>query len=588
MGTATPPIKPIDLARIRADFPILSTTAHGKPLVYLDNGATTQKPRAVIDRLVRYYETENANIHRGVYQLSQLATDAYENARHTVAKFINAPDPAECIFVRGTTEGVNLVAYCYARNFVKAGDAIVVSAMEHHSDIVPWQMAAQSVGAKLRVIPINEKGELRLDELEKLLADGRVKIVAVTHLSNSLGTINDIETITKMAHAKGAIVLVDGAQWIAHEPTDVQQLGCDFYTFSGHKLYGPTGIGILWGKRELLEKMPPFHGGGDMIETVSFDETTYAPLPNKFEAGTPDIAGAVGLAAAIDYVQSLGFDVIKSHEHELLEYATAELSRVPGLRIVGTAAKKGGVISFRLDDPPLATLDVGRALDKRGIAVRTGHHCCMPLMARFNIDSTIRATFAVYNTIDEVDALVNALKEIVAGAKPIAVPSPAQSIALPFADSVASTPKEAAEELASAFDMFDDVSAKNDYLMDLAAGVPRTFDQLKHLTQRVPGCMSEVYVVGRERPGANGTFEFVADANAEVVRGLIAIAQRLFSGQRAKDVVAFDVNGFFQQIGLDRFVTNQRRIGLDGMIKRIKSAAQTVATMDGAKGNGHV
>ncbi|HZK80732.1 MAG TPA: cysteine desulfurase, partial [Humisphaera sp.] len=349
MPSAPPPSSngsgSFNLQKIRADFPILHTTAHGKPLVYLDNAATTQKPRTVIDRLVRYYETENANIHRGVYELSQKATNAYEEARHTVAKFINAADDKEILFTRGTTEAINLVANSFGRAFIKAGDEIIVSAIEHHSNIVPWQIVADAVGAKLRVIPMNDDGELLLDEYAKLLSP-RAKLVAVNHVSNALGTINDVDRIVNLAHAVGAKVLIDGAQWVAHHPTDVQQIGCDFYCFSGHKLYGPTGIGALWGRRELLEQMPPWQGGGDMIESVTFEKTKYAGLPNKFEAGTPDISGAVGLAAAIDYVLSIGFANFVPHEEQLLKHATEKLAAIPGLRIVGSARNKAGVISF--------------------------------------------------------------------------------------------------------------------------------------------------------------------------------------------------------------------------------------------------
>src|SRR5688500_9430094 len=350
---------PFDPLTFRNDFPILQTKVYGKPLVYLDNGATTQKPRAVIDAISRYYESQNANIHRGVYHLSQLATTLYEESREKVRKFINAPEERECIFTRGTTEGINLVAACWGRNFLKAGEEVGDPAMEHHSTIVAWQIAGDAVGAKPRVIPMNECGELQLDALREFLAGGKVRLISVVHLSNSLGTINDVQTIAKLAHEKGALVMVDGAQWVAHFPTDVQDVGCDFYAFSGHKLFGPTGIGVLWGRRELLEAMPPFMGGGDMIESVTFEKTKYAQLPNKFEAGTPDIAGAVGLGAAIDYLLGIGFDAFHDHEQRLLQYTTEQLKQIPGLRIIGSAQKKAGVVSFVLEDPPLSALDVG-------------------------------------------------------------------------------------------------------------------------------------------------------------------------------------------------------------------------------------
>src|SRR5687768_13526210 len=407
-----PKSPPFDPLSVRSDFPILQTKVYGKPLVYLDNGATTQKPRAVIDAISRYYESQNANIHRGVYHLSQLATTLYEESREKVRRFINAADARECIFTRGTTEGINLVAACWGRNFLKAGDEVVVSAMEHHSNIVPWQIACDGVGAKLRVIPMNECGELQLDSLREFLAGGKVRLISVVHLSNSLGTINDVKTIAKLAHEHDALVVVDAAQWVAHYPTDVQDLGVDVYAFSGHKLYGPTGIGVLWGRRELLEKMPPYQGGGDMIESVRFEKTTYAELPNKFEAGTPDIAGVVGMAAAIDYVIAIGFDAIVPYEDELTRYLTEHVSAVPGVRIIGTAGRKGGICSFVIEDPPLAAHDVGVLLDLQGIAVRTGHHCCMPVMERFKVPATVRASLAVYNTEQDVDRLVAALRTI--------------------------------------------------------------------------------------------------------------------------------------------------------------------------------
>jgi cysteine desulfurase / selenocysteine lyase len=558
--------------RVRAEFPILSTQANGHPLVYLDTGATTQKPRAVIEAIEHYYEAENANIHRGVYQLSQTATRLYEQARRKVAEFINAVDDREVIFTRGTTESINLVANTWGRANLTAGDEVVVSAMEHHSNIVPWQMICQATGATLRVIPMNDRGELRLDELAKLLSD-RTKLVSVVHLSNSLGTVNDVKRIAQMAHGVGAKVLVDGAQWVAHHPTDVRDLGVDFYAFSGHKLFGPTGIGVLFGRRELLEAMPPWQGGGDMIESVTFEKTVYAQLPNKFEAGTPHIAGAVGLAAAIDFVNSVGFDAFMPHEQHLLEYATRSLAGVPGLRIVGTAANKGSVISFVLENPPISSLDIGTALDRRGIAVRTGHHCCQPVMDRFGIGSTTRASFAMYNTVDDVDALVLGLKEIVkeAGEKSPVVATPNQEVEYPKAS--AESPAAAADELAEDFELLDDRDARQQYVLDMGERLPHTFDLLKTAVPRVPGCMAQVYLLARRSPGRNDVLEFVADADAAIVRGLIALLQQLFSGQRAVDIVAFDIESFFARIGLDQFITSQRRNGLAGMVAKIRAAA---------------
>jgi cysteine desulfurase/selenocysteine lyase len=572
-----------DPRRIRADFPILASQSNGKPLVYLDNGATTQKPRAVLDRLARYYESENANIHRGVYHLSQTATLAYEQARQAVASFINAPEPAEVIFTRGTTESINLVANSFGRAFLKAGDEIVVSAMEHHSNIVPWQIVAQATGAVLRVIPMNDAGELLLDEYAKLLSP-RTRIVSIVHVSNSLGTINDVKRIAAMAHAVGAATMVDGAQWIAHGPTDVRDIGCDFYAFSGHKLYGPTGIGVLWGRREWLDRMPPFQGGGDMIESVTFERTLYAQLPNKFEAGTPHIAGAVGLAAAIEYVQLIGFENLAPYEDGLLRYATEQLGKVPGLRLIGTARHKATVLSFVVDDPPISSLDLGTRLDAAGIAVRTGHHCCQPVMDRMHVAATSRASLAMYNTKDDVDALVSALHRIVADAAarrphpevapPSTDESPATALAFPgpFADS----PQAAADELAESLEMLGDAETRTQYILEMGEQLPPMPEALKTDRTRVRGCMSVVHIVPRRRPGTTDTLEFLGWSDAHIVRGLIAILQRIYSGQRSADVLNFDIEGLFHRIGLDRFITTQRRNGLAGMIQRIRASATTL------------
>jgi cysteine desulfurase/selenocysteine lyase len=396
----------LDCRAVREDFPILATQVHGRPLVYLDNAATTQKPRAVIDRLIHYYTHENANVHRGVHELSARATDAYEAARRTVCRFLKAADPSEIVFVRGTTEAINLVAQTYGRTHVAAGDEVVVTVMEHHSNIVPWQMLCEEKGARLRVVPMTDAGELGVDEYEALLSD-RTRIVAVGHVSNALGTINPIQRIARSAHARGIPVIVDGAQAVAHMPVDVRALDCDFYAFSGHKVFGPTGVGVLYGRAALLDAMPPYQGGGDMISSVSFDRTLYNALPYKFEAGTPNIAGAVGLAAAIEYVESLGLDRIGAHEDDVLAYGTRLLMQVPGLRLTGTAEEKTGILAFTLDG--VHPHDVGTILDREGVAIRTGHHCCQPLMDRLGVPATARASLAVYNTRDEIDALADAL-----------------------------------------------------------------------------------------------------------------------------------------------------------------------------------
>jgi len=398
-----------DVDRIREDFPILKQQAYGRPIVYLDNAATAQKPQAVIDAVSRYYAQDNANVHRGVHWLSEQATRAYEGARDRVRQFINAADRREVVFVRGTTEAINLVAQTYGRTSIRAGDEILLSGMEHHSNIVPWQILCEMTGAKLRVIPLNDDGELLLDEYERLL-NPRTRLVAITWVSNALGTVNPIRRIVEMAHAWKVPVLIDAAQAAPHLAIDVQELGCDFCAFSGHKLYGPTGIGVLYGRTDLLEAMPPYQGGGDMIRSVTFQKTVYNSLPYKFEAGTPDIAGAIGLGTAIEYVNQVGLEVLAVHEQELLSYATEALSRIPEVRLIGTAREKIGVVSFVVDS--VHPHDVGTVLDREGVAIRTGHHCAQPVMDRFGVPATCRASFAFYNTKDEVDALIGAVGKV--------------------------------------------------------------------------------------------------------------------------------------------------------------------------------
>jgi cysteine desulfurase / selenocysteine lyase len=399
----------LDVNAIRADFPILERRVHGRPLVYLDNAATTQKPRAVIDRLVRYYEEENANIHRGVHTLSVEATDAYDAARDRVRQFLHAADAREIVFVRGATEAINLVARSFGGTQIRQGDEIVVSEMEHHSNIVPWQMICEEKGATLQVVPITDSGEFRLDAYEQLL-NARTRIVAVTHVSNALGTVTPVAEIVRFARDRGIPVLIDGAQAVAHMDVDVRALGCDFYVFSGHKVFGPTGIGVLYGRLPLLEAMPPYQGGGDMIRSVTFERTLYNEVPYRFEAGTQHIAGVVGLAAAIDYLSDLGLDRVAAHEHELLAYGTEALTTIPGLRLTGTAAQKAGILSFVMDD--VHPHDIGTILDREGVAIRAGHHCCQPLMARLGVPATARASLALYNTRAEIDALVSALRKV--------------------------------------------------------------------------------------------------------------------------------------------------------------------------------
>ncbi len=399
-----------DVARIREDFPILKQMINDRPLVYLDNAATSQKPQVVIDALVNYYMTENSNVHRGVHTLSQRATDSYEEARIKVQQLLNAADDKEIIFVRGTTEGINLVAQTYGRQNVGEGDEIIISAMEHHSNIVPWQILCQEKGAHLKVAPINDEGELLLDEYEKLLSP-RTRLVSIVHQSNALGTINPVEQIVELAHARGVPVLLDGAQAVAHVPIDVQRIGCDFYAFSGHKLYGPTGVGALYGRADLLDAMPPYQGGGEMIRSVSFEKTLYNVIPGKFEAGTQNIAGSIGLGVAIDYVNGLGIENIAAYENELLAYGTKRLSEIEAVRLIGTARHKGSILSFVMENAH--PHDVGTILDAEGIAVRTGHHCAQPLMDRFGVPATVRASLAFYNTREEIDTLVKGIDRVI-------------------------------------------------------------------------------------------------------------------------------------------------------------------------------
>lgn len=398
-----------DVKEIRKDFPILERKIHGKDLIYFDNGATTQKPKCVIEAMNDSYLDKNANIHRGVHHLSQVATQAHEDARATVQKFINAKHAHEIIFTRGTTESINLVAFSFGEAFLKEGDEVIVSTMEHHSNIVPWQMLEQRKGIKLRVVPINEKGELDMDAFASMLNE-KTKLVSIMHVSNVLGTINPVEEIIRLAHAKNVPVMIDGAQAIAHTEVDVQALDVDFYVFSAHKIYGPNGIGVLYGKEEWLNKMPPYQGGGEMIATVTFEKTVYNELPFKFEAGTPDYVGSVGLAAALDYVNKIGIKNIEAYETELLHYATEKLSHIEGIRFIGTADHKGAVISFLVKD--IHHYDMGMLLDKLGIAVRTGHHCAQPLMQNYGIEGTVRASFSFYNTKEEIDQFVKAVERV--------------------------------------------------------------------------------------------------------------------------------------------------------------------------------
>jgi cysteine desulfurase/selenocysteine lyase len=564
-----------DVRRVREDFPILKQTVHGKPLVYLDNAATAQKPTAVLNALFRYYARDNANVHRAAHQLSERATREYEGARGKIQQFLNAARPEEIIFTRGTTEAINLVAQTYGRTHVQAGDEVVISWMEHHSNIVPWQILCDEKGAQLRVVPINDRGEFLFEEYEKLLTP-RTKLVSVVHVSNALGSINPVLRIIEAAHARGIAVLVDGAQAVPHLPVDVQELDCDFYAFSGHKLYGPTGIGVLYGKKAVLDAMPPWQGGGDMIASVSFAKTTYAELPNKFEAGTPNIAGAIGLGAAVDYVQALGMDNLRAHDELLLRHATERVEKIPGVRILGTAAAKTAVLSFVVEEPKMSSLDVGAQLDIEGIAVRTGHHCCQPLMDRYEVPGTVRVSFGLYNTTADVDAFVDALRRIVtrASGKPEA---PAPQPEPVYARSSAASPQTAAETLAEAFDLLGDWPSRYQYLIELGKKIPPMPASLKIDSNRVRGCQSTVFLSARLRPGTTDVLEFLADSDADFVRGELALLERIFSGQKVNDIRSFDVEGFFARLGLDQHLTLGRRTGLASMVKRIRDLASVIA-----------
>jgi cysteine desulfurase/selenocysteine lyase len=564
----------LDVARIRKDFPILRQHVHDQTLVYLDNAATTQKPQAVLEALDHYYRCDNANVHRAVHLLSERATRAFEAARDRVQEFLHAADRREIVFVRGATEGINLVASSFGRKFIRAGDEIVITTMEHHSNIVPWQMLCEDRGAVLRVVPINDRGEIIWEEYDKLVGP-RTRLVAAVHLSNSLGTINPVRQMIELAHQRGARFLVDAAQSSAHLPIDVQELDCDFLVFSGHKLYGPTGIGVLYGKAELLEALPPYQGGGDMIRSVTFAKTTYADLPNKFEAGTPNIAGTVGLAAALSYLQSLGMDNVAAHDALLVRQAKHRLGEIAGVRLIGDAAEQAGAVSFVVEQPPLSALDIGTRLDLEGIAVRTGHHCCQPVMDRFGIPGTARASFGVYNTVEEIDLFADALEEIVARARTgerttAAVAEPV------YPRPAAASPQAAADEIAEVFEFLDTWNDRYEYITELGKDLPPLPDAYRTDANRVRGCQSTVYFSLRKRPGTADVVDFLGDSDAILVRGEIGLLQRVYSGQKATDVLAFDVEGFFARLGLDQHLSMGRRNGLAAMVQRIRSFAASL------------
>jgi len=524
----------------------------------------------------RYYEHDNANVHRGVHVLSERATAAYEEVRAKVQRFVHANCVREIIFTRGTTEAINLVAQTFGRQRVQAGDEVLVTWLEHHSNIVPWQMLCQEKKAILRVVPVTDAGELDMAALEKLLTP-RTKLLALAHVSNVLGTINPVKHIIELAHARKIPVLLDGAQAAPHLAVDVQELDCDFYTLSSHKIYGPTGIGALYGKAVHLEAMPPWQGGGDMIRSVSFERTTYNERPYKFEAGTPAIAEAVGFGAAIDFLETIGLDVISIHEHKLLERATQRLQEIPGVRLIGTAREKAAVISFLLEDPPVSALDLAGKLDLEGIAVRNGHHCCQPLVERFGISGTVRASFGLYNTVEEADAFADAVHEIAKSGRkrPVNVTSNGSETAYPQA--VASTPRQAADSIIEDFELMESWTDRYDYIIDLGRKLPTMPDRFKTEDNRVHGCQSTVFLSLRKKPGTRDVIEFLADSDADIVRGLLSLLQRVYSGQRARDIQAFDIHEFLGKLGLDKNLSMGRRNGLGEMVQRVRIFAGLVA-----------
>lgn len=563
-----------EIARIREQFPILNQRVHGKPLAYLDSAASAQKPRAVIEAIVRFYESHNANVHRGAHALSDRATADYERARETTRRFLNARHPEEIIFVRGATEAINLVAQSYGRQHVGPGDEVVITEMEHHANLVPWQQLCKEKGAALRVAPITDAGELRLDALEGLLTP-RTKILALAQVSNALGTVNPVKEVVAMARRRGIPVLVDGAQGAPHLGVDVRDLDCDFYAFSGHKVYGPMGIGALYGRRELLEAMPPWQCGGDMVRSVTFEETTFNDLPYRFEAGTPNVSGAVGLAAALEFLEGIGRARAAEHEAELLEAAVRHLREIPGVRIVGEPEHRAGVVSFLVEDPPLSALDVGALLDAEGIAVRAGHHCCQPLMRRLGIAGTVRASFAAYNTMEEVERFAAALRSIVrAGAAGRPAPAPdSDDDDLAYPGPSSPTIEAEAEALLDELDDLDGWGDRYEFLIEIGRKSPPLPARLKTEANRVRGCQSTVHMSVRAKPGTRDVVEFLADSDSELVRGLLALLQTLFSGRDAKDILAFDLPGFLARGGLESNLSTGRRNGLAEMIKRLRATA---------------
>ncbi len=549
-----------DVARVRADFPALRQRVHDRPLVYLDSAASALKPQPVIDRLANYYALEHSNVHRGVHYLSQHATEAYEAARARVAQFIGAACAHEILFTRGTTEGINLVANAFGHRHVSAGDEIIITVMEHHSNMVPWQLLCARANAKLHVASISADGTLDAEQVTDLISE-HCRLIALAHVSNSLGSINPVQEVIAAAHARDIPVLLDGAQSLPHLPIDVQALDCDFYCASGHKAYGPTGIGFLYGKEKLLEDMPPWQGGGDMIAHVTPTHATWAELPHKFEAGTPHIAGALGLHAALDYLDAIKADALHAHESDVLSYACAQLQNVPGLRLIGRPRQRAGAISFLLDQAH--PYDTGQVLDRAGIAVRTGHHCTMPLMAHLGITGTVRASFGLYNTRDDVDALVAGLHE----AKHILCHSRTTTITSQTAlDTIA----ERQAELLDALELFEDPDGRREYLIELGDNLEELPEQYRTESNRIRGCQAMVWLHVEK---VNGRLLFKADSDALITRGLIAVLVGLLNNQRPQAILDLDLEALMNKLGLPDLITARRKNGLGHMIARMRHEA---------------
>lgn len=563
----------IDDALIRASFPTLRQKVYGQPLVYLDSAASSLKPQSVIDCLANYYANEHSNVHRGVHYLSQRATDRYEGARARIAKFIGASSERSIIFTKGTTEAVNLVASTFGRTRIQPGDEILTTVMEHHSNLVPWQLLAKERGAQLRVLDVSLSGTICVDTFVRQM-NSRTRLVTLGHVSNSLGTIHPVEEIIEEAHKRNIPVLLDGAQGLPHLPLDVQKLDCDFYCASGHKAYGPTGVGFLYGKEDLLEALPPWHGGGDMIEEVHRTDSTWAEIPHKFEAGTPNIAGVIGLSAAIDYLDALGMEMIHQREHALLEYAYSETQSIPGFKLIGTASDKVGVLSFLLEGHH--PYDTGHALDQAGIAVRTGHHCTMPLMEYYGIPGTVRASFGVYNSKEDVDALVTRLKEIVTepAAKTLLDSTSGkeriQTISL--GESIETRKAALMDDLT----LFEDADGRREYVIELGENLPALNDSLKIEENRIHGCLAMVWLHSTVQ---NGRIYFEADSDALITRGMIALLIHLLNGQSPQAILQIDLVALVAEVGLPNLITARRKNGLNRMIEQIQKEASVAKAL---------